>query len=354
LRRIHAQLSQKEARQVSEHVASRLSCHLGGEEMGNRIGLFASVVLAGTVLAATSSVAAPAAEECIAKPNGQAPAGKHWYYRTNRELKKKCWYLADEGEKTVPVAQASEKTANETTLPVAQAKKQPITEALVEQAEPATSDARAELIDEPKVAQPAASVPRPQVTQPQILQPQASQSQALQPQLVQPQALQPQVLQPQPETSPAASESAAPRNWTMASRWSDASSTGSTDSSTVASAPTPAPRTESRPPVVIAAAAAEPAEQPAAAVSDSDNYGYVFAGAILAVIAGGAMVMFLGRRNGVHVLDEQIMVRNVRPRLDASSFARPIAASPASMPSRGELRDEIEQLLETSRRQARA
>jgi hypothetical protein len=327
--------------------------------MGNRIGLFVSVVLASAALSATSSVAAPAADECIAKPNGPAPAGKHWYYRTNREIKKKCWYLADEGEKTVPVAQASEKTANETTLPVAQAKKQPITEALVEQADdssvqPATSDARAELIDEPKVAQRAASVPQPQVTQPQILQSQASQSQALQPQLVQPQALQPQVLQPQPETSPAASESAAPRNWTMASRWSDASSTGSTDSSTVASAPTPAPRTESRPPVVIAAAAAEPAEQPAAAVSDSDNYGYVFAGAILAVIAGGAMVMFLGRRNGVHVLDEQIMVRNVRPRLDASSFARPIAASPASMPSRGELRDEIEQLLETSRRQARA
>ena len=84
--------------------------------MGNRIGLFASVVLASAALAATSSVAAPAADECIAKPNGPAPAGQHWYYRTNRELKKKCWYLADEGEKTVPV----EKTASVEKTPPAE------------------------------------------------------------------------------------------------------------------------------------------------------------------------------------------------------------------------------------------
>ena len=82
--------------------------------MGNRIGLFVSVVLASAALTATSSVAAPAADECIAKPNGPAPAGQHWYYRTNRELKKKCWYLADEGEKTVPV---DEDGIGEKTLP---------------------------------------------------------------------------------------------------------------------------------------------------------------------------------------------------------------------------------------------
>ncbi len=295
--------------------------------MGNRIGLFVSVVLASAALAMTSSVAAPAADECIAKPNGPAPAGKHWYYRTNREIKKKCWYLADEGEKTVPVAQA---------------KKQPITEALVEEADdsdaqPATSNARAELIETPKAGQTVATIPQPQLTQPQVTQPQIAQS--------------------QPETSPAASESVAPGNWTMASRWPDTSNAVSVESPPMAGAPAPepapTPATESRAaPLVLAAAAAEPAVQPTVGISNSDNYGFVFAGAILAVIAGGAIVMFLGRRNQVHVPLEETM-SHVRPRLDASSFARPSAGRPvgaAAMPSQGELRDEIEELLEMSRR----
>ena len=93
----------------------------------------------------------------------------------------------------------------------------------------------------------------------------------------------------------------------------------------------------------------EPAEQATVGVSNPGNYGFVFAGAILAVIAGGAMVMFLGRRKQALVPFEEDM-RHVRPRLDTSSFARPIAAGP--MPSQSMLRDEIEELLEMSRRQA--
>jgi hypothetical protein len=325
--------------------------------MGNRIGLFASVVLASAALAATSSVAAPAADECIAKPNGPAPAGQHWYYRTNRELKKKCWYLADEGEKTVPVEKTAsvEKTpAAEKTAPVARAKRQPITDALVEQpddssVQPSTSDARAELIEGPKFQQPMATVPQRQLMQP----PQLVQPQVTQPQVTQPQVTQPQLAQPQAETAPAASESATPRNWTMASRWPEANAATAESApmpSAPASAPAPAPRTESSAaPVVLAAAAVEPAEQATVGVSNPNNYGFVFAGAILAVIAGGAMVMFLGRRKQALVPFEEDM-RHVRPRLDA--FARPIA--PAPMPSQSMLRDEIEELLEMSRRQPRA
>jgi hypothetical protein len=327
--------------------------------MGNRFGLFASVVLASAALAATSSVAAPAADECIAKPNGPAPAGQHWYYRTNRELKKKCWYLADEGEKTVPVDKtaSAEKTppAAEKAAPVARAKRQPITDALVEQpddssVQPSTSDARAELIDGPKFQQPVATIPQRQLQQPQLVQPQL-----VQPQLAQPQVMQPQPAQPQAEAAPAASESATPRNWTMASRWPDANAASAESApmpSTPASAPAPAPRTESSAaPVVLAAAAVEPAEQGTVGISNPSNYGFVFAGAILAVIAGGAIVMFLGRRKQALVPFEENM-RHVRPRLDTSSFARPIAPEP--MPSQSMLRDEIEELLEMSRRQPRA
>ena len=105
--------------------------------------------------------------------------------------------------------------------PVARAKKQPITEALVEQADdsdvqPSTSDARAEFIDEPKVEQPLATIPQPQLMQPQLVQPQVSQPQVCSHRSCSRNS------QPQAETSPAASESAAPRNWTMASRWPDA------------------------------------------------------------------------------------------------------------------------------------
>jgi hypothetical protein len=141
----------------------------------------------------------------------------------------------------------------------------------------------------------------------------------------------------------------------MASRWPDASSAVSAESAPTASAPTasapaaapPTPTTESRPPV-LAAVAVEPAEQSTVGVSNSGNYGGEVAGAILAVIAGGAIVMFLGRRNQLQVPLEETMTRHVRPRLDASSFARPIAAGP--MPSQGMLRDEIEELLEMSRK----
>ena len=236
-------------------------------------------------------------------------------------------------------------------MPVARAKKLPITDALVEQpddssVQPSTSDARAELIDGPKFQQPMATMPQRQLLQP---------PQLVQPQALQPQVMQPQLAQPQAETAPAASESATPRNWTMASRWPDANAASAESApmpSAPASAPAPAPRTESSAaPVVLAAAAVEPAEQGTVGVSNPSNYGFVFAGAILAVIAGGAMVMFLGRRKQALVPVEEDM-RHVRPRLDTSPFARPIAAAP--MPSQSMLRDEIEELLEMSRRQARA
>jgi hypothetical protein len=39
-----------------------------------------------------------AAEKCLTSPQGQTPAGKHWYYRSERGSKRQCWYLRELGE----------------------------------------------------------------------------------------------------------------------------------------------------------------------------------------------------------------------------------------------------------------
>jgi hypothetical protein len=36
---------------------------------------------------------ARAEAECLAAPNGPPPVGQHWWYRTDRAAKRKCWYL---------------------------------------------------------------------------------------------------------------------------------------------------------------------------------------------------------------------------------------------------------------------
>lgn len=52
-------------------------------------------------LALIQAVPAHAAAACNAAPKSTAPQGSHWYYRTDRALQRKCWYLAPEGQKTV-------------------------------------------------------------------------------------------------------------------------------------------------------------------------------------------------------------------------------------------------------------
>jgi hypothetical protein len=61
-----------------------------------RIVLLTLAALAGAALAATQASAAPEADQCLAKPKGVAPAGKHWYFNTDRKSQRKCWYLAED------------------------------------------------------------------------------------------------------------------------------------------------------------------------------------------------------------------------------------------------------------------
>ncbi|MGZ3352075.1 MAG: hypothetical protein ACXU89_24390 [Xanthobacteraceae bacterium] len=95
--------------------------------------IFASV-LAGTSLAAISLNAVRAADDCLAAPNAETPAGGHWHYRIDRATKRHCWYLRTEGE-TLPQAAAPDSSA--AAKPVA-----PIAAAPMQRS---VADARAEL-----------------------------------------------------------------------------------------------------------------------------------------------------------------------------------------------------------------
>jgi len=57
------------------------------------------MLFAAVWLTAGSSLAGPAADECIPKPGASAPAGSHWYYRVNRADHRHCWYLGPVGAK---------------------------------------------------------------------------------------------------------------------------------------------------------------------------------------------------------------------------------------------------------------
>ncbi|WP_322517347.1 hypothetical protein SR870_07355 [Rhodopseudomonas palustris] len=44
------------------------------------------------------------AGECLAGPKGPAPAGSHWFYRTDHTNKRKCWYVRATGEQSAKPA----------------------------------------------------------------------------------------------------------------------------------------------------------------------------------------------------------------------------------------------------------
>src|SRR5215475_4755520 len=52
------------------------------------------------VLASSAMIMLPVAPvraaDCLAAPNAAAPDGSHWYYRTDRVKRRKCWYLGSE------------------------------------------------------------------------------------------------------------------------------------------------------------------------------------------------------------------------------------------------------------------
>ena len=63
--------------------------------MSMRVLLCIPAISAGMIVAALALEAstAVAAVECITEPNREPPEGSHWYYRVDRAIDRKCWYL---------------------------------------------------------------------------------------------------------------------------------------------------------------------------------------------------------------------------------------------------------------------
>ena len=58
-------------------------------------GLVAGL-LTGAAIATIQFGPAVAAGDCLTKPREETPAGKHWFYRSDRTTKRQCWYLRDD------------------------------------------------------------------------------------------------------------------------------------------------------------------------------------------------------------------------------------------------------------------
>jgi hypothetical protein len=116
--------------------------------MPNRTAKFVSALfvsfLAGALLMATSDNAARAADDCVAGPKGQTPAGSHWYYRIEHATRRHCWYLSDEHEKL-----------SQTAAPDASSAAKPLSPTIETMMQNSIADARAELPAQTRIDQPA-------------------------------------------------------------------------------------------------------------------------------------------------------------------------------------------------------
>jgi hypothetical protein len=241
--------------------------------MANRILQLMLVMLAGVVLAAAPVSAAPAADECLAKPTGPPPSGKHWYYQTNRTTRRKCWYLADAGAKVVKPSRPKE-AASAPPDDAGNPTEQPI------------ANAHAELTDQSRAEQPVVSAtqPSPEISHTEPF-PEASHTEPL------PEALH---SQPSPETSQGAADGTNTRTWALASRWPDSSIAYASNREMAANNPEPASRTAetASPPPVLAANTLVPVEQPPAAVDSSDYVPFVqFAAALIVIVVLGGVIL---------------------------------------------------------------
>ena len=61
--------------------------------------------------------AARAADDCLNEPKHQTPRGGHWYYRIDGPNHRKCWFLADEGQKKVSQAVSEQRMSSPLPLP---------------------------------------------------------------------------------------------------------------------------------------------------------------------------------------------------------------------------------------------
>jgi hypothetical protein len=79
-----------------------------------RLAIVGTILFSGIVIGLRGSTAR--AENCLTEPNSAAPAGSHWYYRSDRANQRKCWYLrgvSESIEQATPETTAARAAASE-------------------------------------------------------------------------------------------------------------------------------------------------------------------------------------------------------------------------------------------------
>ena len=78
-----------------------------------------TIALSSSVFSLSLGSSASAAATCLDAPKSAPPAGQHWYYQTDRALKRKCWYLASKDGAKPSVAAPVETQAQPADEPAA-------------------------------------------------------------------------------------------------------------------------------------------------------------------------------------------------------------------------------------------
>ncbi|KQW23253.1 hypothetical protein ASC80_08215 [Afipia sp. Root123D2] len=125
------------------------------------LSLLAGAAFAAPEVAAQQGAAASTANDCHAAPKGVAPQGAHWYYRTDRATKKKCWYLADEVAKSKKAVPEKPSASAEADSSPSEATPSPTADATPpnkpERSDRSIANARAEIPADKKQAEPKLS-----------------------------------------------------------------------------------------------------------------------------------------------------------------------------------------------------
>ena len=317
--------------------------------------LFLGLVASGSAFAAPEAAApaaTAAATECLAAPKSETPPGGHWYYRTDRTTKRKCWYVGDASAKTSKVATAK---------PTHSAAPKPETAAKEKDTAPSFGNARAEM-------ESANATPDDEKLQASVWPPMPDKAAADAPQA----NTQDSPITPPQTAQSAPSQDAAAQQPPLATNWLtqppatnspelksslDVSETTATETN-AASPATPQPATEPQPAV---AAAASPAPAPN---SSMPMLLAALACALgLAAIIGSIVVKLFDRRRDLKVrADDRIQRRDIRSRIPVGEMPQPYPtlSTPANLddiarttPDSNDPDHEIKQLLaKASRRRA--
>lgn len=314
--------------------------------------LFLGLIASGSAFAAPEAApaATAAATECLAAPKSETPPGGHWYYRTDRTTKRKCWYVGDASAKTSKVATAK---------PTHSAAPKPETAAKEKDTAPSFGNARAEM-------ESANAAPDDEKLQASVWPPMPDKAAADAPQA----NTQDSPITPPQTAQSAPSQDAAAQQPPLATNWlTQPPATNSPElKSSLDVSETRTSETDVTPSATAQLAAApEPAVAAAAPAPVTSSMPMLLAALAcalgLAAIIGSIVVKLFDRRRDLKVrADDRIQRRDIRSRIPVGEMPQPYPtlSTPANLddiaratPDSNDPDHEIKQLLaKASRRRA--